>query len=137
MQSPLLFGEAGSLFSQPGRKGPLLKSGIPAWASPLCRIFSAAAELFVINLVAQHNPQANAQFPGCRHPGLAHSFLNELATIEAFQLRVFPYRVHRCFGPEITQQGIALLGHLSQSLSLAAGVLAWDHADVAGYFFPV
>ena len=47
---------------------------------------SAAAELFVVNLVAQHNPQPDPQFAGCLDPRLAHSFVDELAPIEAFQL---------------------------------------------------
>jgi hypothetical protein len=38
------------------KAGPLLKSGIPAWAFPLLPQSSTAAELFVINLVAHHDP---------------------------------------------------------------------------------
>src|SRR5215813_10764097 len=60
---------------------------------------SAAAELLVINLVAQHNPQPDPQFAGGRDPGLAHSLGNELAAIESFQLRVLPYGMHGCFAP--------------------------------------
>src|SRR4030095_150207 len=60
---------------------------------------AAATELFVINLVAHHDPQPDAQFARCRDPGLAHSFLDELATIEAFQLGIFGGRMHHRFGP--------------------------------------
>jgi hypothetical protein len=54
-------GEAGSLFTPPShcKAGPLLKSGIPAWASPPPQL-SATAELFVVNLVAHHDPQPDA-----------------------------------------------------------------------------
>jgi hypothetical protein len=83
--------------------GPLLKAGIPAWASPFLPQLSAASELFVINLVAHHDPQPDTQLPRRRDPRLAHSFLDELAPIEAFQLRVFPYRMHRRLGPQIAQ----------------------------------
>src|SRR4029078_731659 len=98
-------GEAGSLFSPPGHcsAGPLLKSGTPAWAFPDLPQLSAAAELFVINLVAHHNPQPDAEFARRCDPRLAHSFLDELATIEPFQLRVFPAGVHPRFGPQIAQ----------------------------------
>src|SRR5207302_2106554 len=80
----------------------------PRMGFPTLPQLSAAAELFVINLVAHHNPQPDSQFPGRRDPGLAHSFLDELAPIEAFQLRVFPYCVHRRFGPQVAQQRVAL-----------------------------
>jgi hypothetical protein len=45
-----------------------------------------------------------------RHnPRLAHPFLDKLATIEAFQFRIFSYRMDRRFAPQITQQRVALL----------------------------
>ena len=56
---------------------------------PALPLQSAAAELVVVNLVAQHDPQANTQFVGRRNSRLAHPFLDKLATIEAFQLRIF------------------------------------------------
>src|SRR5499427_9972228 len=62
---------------------------------------SAATELFVVDLVAQHDPQANSKFAGGRDPRFAHSFLDELAPIETFQFRVFPHRMHCRFGPQI------------------------------------
>ena len=51
---------------------------------PLLPQLSTPAELFVINLIAQHDPQTNPQFARGCNPGLAHSFLDELAPIEAF-----------------------------------------------------
>ena len=60
---------------------------------------SAAAELLVITLIAHHDPQPDPQFAGRGDPGFAHSFLDELAPIEALQFRVFPHymaaSVHR------------------------------------------
>src|ERR1700694_3767621 len=69
---------------------------LPPWP-----LLSTAAELFVVNLVAQHDPQADTQFVRRRNPCLAHPFLDQLATIEAFQLRIFSYRMDRRFGPQI------------------------------------
>src|SRR2546430_3796386 len=94
---------------------------------------SAATELFVVNLVAQHDPQADTQFVRRRNPRLAHPFLDKLATIEAFQFWIFSYRMDRRFGPQIAQQRVALLGQFPQPLPLTAGVFTWDHSDVAGY----
>src|SRR6266853_674280 len=62
---------------------------------PALPLLSAAAELLVVNLVAQHDPQADTQFVRRRNPRLAHPFLDKLATIEAFQLRIFSYRMDR------------------------------------------
>ena len=76
---------------------------------PALPLLSAAAELFVVNLVAQHDPQADTQFARRRNPRLAHPFLDKLATIEAFQLRIFSYRMDRRFGPQIAQQRVASL----------------------------
>ncbi len=70
---------------------------------PALPLLSAAAELFVVNLVAQHDPQADTQFVRRCNPRLAHPFLDKLATIEAFQFRIFSYRVDRRFGPQIAQ----------------------------------
>jgi hypothetical protein len=38
---------------------------------------SAATELFVVNLVTQHDPQADTQFVRRRNPRLAHPFLDK------------------------------------------------------------
>ena len=78
---------------------------------PLLPQCSATAELFVVNLIAHHDPQPDPQFAGRCDPGFAHSFLDELAPIEAFQLRVFPDCMQRRFG--LAQQGVAFLGHLA------------------------
>src|ERR1700680_1219479 len=76
----------------------------PRMGFPALPLLSAAAELFVINLVAQHDPQPDPQFARRRDPRLPHSFLDELAAVETFQLRIFPYRMYRRFGPQIAQQ---------------------------------
>src|SRR2546422_5657925 len=104
---------------------------------PALPLLSAAEELFVVNLVAQHDPQADSQFARRRNPRLALPFLDKLATIEAFQLRIFSYRMDRGFGPQIAQQRVALLGQFPQPLPLTAGVFTRDHSDVAGYVLAI
>jgi len=99
---------------------------------PILPQLSPTAEFFVFNLIAQHNPEPDSKFPCGRDPGLAHSFLDELAPVESFQLRVVSYCMHRRFGPQIAQQRVALLGHVPQPLSLPAAVLTGNHPDIAG-----
>ena len=82
----------------------MLIIGHPRMGFPLLpQQLSAAAELLVINLIAQHDPQPNSQFASRGDPGFSHSFLHQLATIEAFQLRIVLYRMERCFRPQIAQ----------------------------------
>jgi hypothetical protein len=80
---------------------------------PLLRQLPTPTELFVINLIPPHNPQPNAQLACRRHPRLAHSFLDQLAPIETLQLWVLDRSMQRRFRLQITQQRVALLGHLS------------------------
>ena len=51
---------------------------------PALPLLSAAAELLVVNVVAQHDPQPDTQFVRRCNPRLAYPFLDKLATIEAF-----------------------------------------------------
>jgi hypothetical protein len=53
--------------------------------------FPAMPLLFVVNLVAQHDPQANAQFARCRDPRFALPFLNMLATIALPPNQIVPF----------------------------------------------
>src|SRR5713101_4023166 len=69
--------------------------------------FSATAELFVINLVAHHDPESDPEFPGCRDSRFPRSLLHQFAPVEAFQLRIPLDRVHRRFTPQITQQRVS------------------------------
>jgi hypothetical protein len=80
---------------------------------PLLPQLSAATELLVVNLIAQHDPQSDAQFACRRDPRLSHSLLDELAPIETLYLQVFSYRMHGRFGPQIAQQRVAFLGQFS------------------------
>lgn len=78
---------------------------------PILPLLSSTAEFLVFNLIAQHNPKPNSKFPCGRDLGLAHSFLDELVTVESFNLRVVSYCMHGRFDPQIAQQRVASLGH--------------------------
>src|SRR4029077_17818656 len=100
-------------------------------------LVTAAAEFRVINFVAQHDPQPDAQLAGYRDARFPHSFLHQLPAIETPQFRVAANRVYRRFSPKETQQGVALLANPSESLTAPAGVFAGNHPDVTGYRFAV
>jgi hypothetical protein len=104
---------------------------------PLLPQLSVAAELCIINLIAQHDPEPNPQFARYGDPGFSHSFLHQLATIEALQICIFLYCTHRRFRPQIAQQLVAFLGQFSQALSLSAAALAGNHPDMAGHLILV
>src|ERR1039458_7141439 len=81
---------------------------------------AAATELLVIDLIAQHNPQADPEFASCGNSGFAQSLLGQLAPVEALQLWVSAYGVHGGLAPEKTQQWVALFTQSAQSLLTAA-----------------
>ena len=133
------FGEASSLFSYPSHCS--CRTTVVIWHSrmgfPALPLLSATAELLVVNLVAQHDPQADTQFASSSDPRLAHPFLDQIATIERFSSGSFLYRMDRGFDPQIAQQPVALLDPFPQSLSLNVGVFTGDHSDVAGHVLAI
>jgi len=97
-----------------------LKSGIPHGLSPSAAAFHGGRTL--------RNPFGRKAWSTAEHLACvqlpswpcAHSFRHELAPIEAFQLRIFLYRMHRRFRPQIAQQRVALLAPFPSSLSFPA-----------------
>jgi hypothetical protein len=47
-------------------------------------LLSATTELLVINLVPQHDPQADPEFARHGYPRFPQSFLNQFAAVERF-----------------------------------------------------
>jgi DNA invertase Pin-like site-specific DNA recombinase len=102
-------------------------------ASPRRRSFrSATAELLVIDLIAQENPQADAELPRDGHPRFAEPLLRQFPAVESSQRRITPHRVNGRLAPQIAQERIPLLGELSESLPIAARVFAGNQPDVTG-----
>src|SRR6266849_1883322 len=94
-------------------------------------------EFCVVNLIAQHDPETNAQLPRRRDAGLREPFLHDLPTIETLEIGIASHGVRGRFAPEKPQERIPLFAERSESLPFAARVLAWDHADVAREHLPV
>src|SRR5262249_51176534 len=92
----------------------------------------AAAELFVVDLIAKQDPETDSQLASRGDARLANTFLLQFPAIEAPERRVMLDGVNRRFAPEQPEQRIALLRNLAEPLTVAARVLAWDQADVAG-----
>src|SRR5882672_11803955 len=80
-------------------------TGIPA-RTPRLRLPRQAttAELRVIDLIAQHDPETNAQLPRRRDVGFRESLLRHLPSIEALQVRIPSHRMGRRLTPEEPQK---------------------------------
>lgn len=94
----------------------------------------STAELFVADVVAQHDPQPDTELA----PSCAFSFRKALlyyfASIEALQWFILAHRMADGFAPEEAQHRAALLRQTAERLSLSsAGELARNQADVAGH----
>jgi len=73
-------------------------------------LLSTTTEFFVIDLVPQHDPQADSQLARHRHACLPQPLLHEFTAIEPLQLGIAARRVNAGLVPEKAQQRIALLG---------------------------
>jgi hypothetical protein len=85
--SPQL-GEAGSLFTYPVT---LLQTTVEIRhprtdTTAFLPRLSATTELLVIDLVTQHDPESDSEFPGCCDSRFPQSLLHQFPPIEAFQL---------------------------------------------------
>src|SRR5258708_10734520 len=113
-------------------------TGIPA-RTPRLRLprQPTTAEFCVVNLIAQHDPETNAELPRRRDAGLREPFLHDLPTIETLKIGIASHGMRGRLAPEKTQKRIALFAERAESLPCAARVLARDHADVARDCLPV
>jgi hypothetical protein len=69
---------------------------------------SATAELVVLHLIAQHDPQPNPQLATGRHFRFPQSFLRQLAAVKALRLHILPQRMTGGFASKKAQHGVAL-----------------------------
>src|ERR1035438_6888809 len=83
MQTPLPVGRRAIQLTRSLQCRTTVEIRHPRMGFPLLPQGSATAELFVVNLVAHHDPQPDPQFARRCDPGFAHSFLNELALIRS------------------------------------------------------
>jgi hypothetical protein len=113
-------------------------TGTPARTPPLRLPRQATtAELSVVNLIAQHEPETNPQLSRRRDARLRESLLCHLPSIEALQVRIPSHGMGRRLAPEKPQERVALFAERAQTLPSAARVLTRDHAHIAGSCLPV
>jgi hypothetical protein len=119
-------------------KSTTTHASIPAQAQLLRLPHRAtAAELHVINLIAQHDPEPNPQLTRRSDAGFAEAFLWQLPTVKASQRGITTRRMHRGLTPQKAQERIALLAQPTESLPGTARVFAGDHPHVTRQRFTV
>src|SRR5258708_25144324 len=107
-------------------------SSIPA-RTPRLRLprQPTTAEFCVVNLIAQHDPETNAQLPRRRDAGLREPFLQDLPTIETLEIGIASHGMRGRLAPEKSQKRISLFAERAEPLPFATRVLARDHTAVA------
>ena len=92
MRTPFLRREAGSLINR-----TVTVRTIPDFKHPrtgrTAVLLSTTTEFLVIDLIAQHDPQTNAQLAGRRHARFPQAFLHRFAAIETLQLGIAAHRM--------------------------------------------
>src|SRR5215831_15604327 len=130
MRTPFLTREAGSLINRTvivhQRRSRHSRTGSTAL------LLSTTTELFITDLVSQHDPQANPQLACHRHTRLPHTLLHQLATIETFQLWITACGMSSGLIPKKTQQRITLFRDFSEPPASPAGAFLRNQPHVAG-----
>ena len=83
-------------------------------------------------MIAQQNPEPDAQLARDGDTGFAEAFLLQLASVETSQRRIASFGVNRGLTPEEPQHCIPLFGHRAESLPRPARVFARNQTDIAG-----
>ena len=139
--------ELSELPGYPGRAGrlinrPVTVRTIPDFKHPrtgctTLLLLPATTELFVINLVPQHDPQSDPQLAGYRHTRFPQTFLNQFAAIETLQLWIAACRMSTGLTPKKPQQRTALFRDSTEPLLSSAGVLPRDDPHVTAQRFAI
>jgi hypothetical protein len=134
--------ELSELPGYPGRAGRLINRSVTVRTIPDFKhprtgcttlvLLSATTELFVVNLVPQHDPQSDPELAGYRHALSPQTFVNQFAAIETLQLRIAAYRMSTGFTPKKPQQRTALFRHSTEPLLSSTGVLPRGDFPVKG-----
>src|SRR5215469_3502032 len=100
-------------------------------------LLSTATELFIIDLIAQHDTQTNPQLASHRHARFPQALVHQFASIKALQLGIVTRRMSAGLIPKKAQERTALFGQRTESLSCSAGVFAWNQSHVTGQCFAI
>src|SRR6202049_3187407 len=124
----LVLREAGSLINRPVtfrtiRRFWHPRTGITAFLL----LLSTTTELFVLNLIPQHDPQSDSELASHGHTRLPQTLLNQFATVKALQLRILACSMRPRLTPEKPQQRITLFTQPTEPLPPSTGIFTWDH----------
>lgn len=97
----------------------------------------APAELVVVDLVAQHNEEADEELAGDRHFGFGPSATTEEGEVGTFEVGVRARRVRRRLTEDEAEERAALLGDVAEVIFVGGGVEGWGQADVADHVLAV
>jgi hypothetical protein len=113
MRTPFLRREAGSLINRTVIVHQR-RSKHPRTGCTTLLLLPTTTKLLIIDLVSQHDPQANTQLACHRHTRLPETLLHQLAAVETFQLRIAACRVSAGLIPQKAQQRITLFADSSE-----------------------
>jgi hypothetical protein len=95
-------------------------------------LLSTTTELFVIDLIAQHNPETNTQLACHRYARFPQPLLHQFAAIETSQLRIAACGVSAGLIPQKAQQRITLFADSAEQSPSPAGTFLRNQPYVAG-----
>src|SRR5262249_4151973 len=95
--------EAGSLINRTVTVRTIADFRHPRTDSPALLLLSTTTELFIVDLVAQHDPQPDSQLACHRHTPFPHTLVHHLATIKTFQLGIAACGLSAGFVPKKAQ----------------------------------
>jgi len=101
------------------------------------RLLATAAEFRVIDLVAQHDPEPNAELTRRGDLGFPDALLSQLSTLESLQRQISTNCRDGGLTPQKSQERSALLRQRPQPLPCAARVFARNQPDVARKAFRI
>jgi len=137
MRNTWLSREAGSLINRPVTIRTIPRFWHPRTGCTALLLLPTTTELFIINLVPQHDPQSDPELARHRDTRFPQPFLNQLATIETFQLGITAYRVSTRLIPQKAQQRTALFRYFTEPLSPSAGAFPRDKPYITGQCFAI
>src|SRR5580658_2548632 len=100
--------EAGRLINQTVIFHTITRSRHPRTGSTAFLLhLSTTTEFLIIDLVPQHDPQPNPEFPCCSDSGFSQTLLDSFAPLERTEFRIPAYRMCSSLAPQKAQQPIA------------------------------
>ncbi len=98
---------------------------------------AAPPKLVVVDLITQHDEEADEELTGDRHFGFGSSAPMEEGEVGTFEVGVRARRVGRRLTEDEAEERAALLGDVAEVICVGGGVEGWGQADVADHVLAV